>query len=87
MLLALLGSGPDQFGNFGHFEPDLLIDDFHERDIGGTVIAGLDERPAHCAGAGIKLAHAARNEVNQNVGIPNFLQCFLRKFGVQGFLS
>src|ERR1044071_580338 len=59
MLLALFGGGPDQLGHFGHFKPDLLIDDFQKRDVRGTVIAGLDERPAHCARAGIELAHPA----------------------------
>jgi hypothetical protein len=31
------------------------------------------------------LTHAAGNQIDQNVGVANFLQCFFRQFGVQGF--
>ena len=88
MLLALLGGGAGQFDELRHVEPDLLFDDLEERDVRCAHIPGFrDQRTAQAAGAGIELAHAARDEIDQNVGIANFLESFLSKFSVQGFVS
>ena len=87
VLFSLLPHRPDQFSDFRHFKANFLLDNFGQSDIGGTHVAGLDQGAAHCARAGVELADAPRNQVDQNVGIANFLQCFSCKFSVQGFFS
>lgn len=83
VLLALLRGWPDEFGHFGHVETHLLFNDLGQRDIRGAHLTGFDQRTAQAASARIELADPAGNEVDQNVGVANFLQCFLRKFSVQ----
>ena len=82
---APLGGRPRQFDQLWHLEADLLLDDLEQRNIGRSQISGIrHERTAQGAGARGELADAARNEVDQNVGIANFLQGFFCEFGVQG---
>ena len=41
-----------------------------------------NERAADAAGAGIELAHAAGDEIDQNVGVTNLLDGFFAEFSV-----
>ena len=85
MLLAFLGHRADQRNEVGHIPADFVLEDFCQRDVRRAHVAGIgNERTAHGAAAGVKLAHTARNEVDQNVGIANLLQCFFTEFSVQG---
>ena len=45
-----------------------------------------EERAAQGAPAGVELADAARNQIDQNVGVANLLQCFLYIFSVHRVL-
>ena len=84
MLIALLGRRPRQLYELRHLESDLFLNTLQQRDIGGPQVTRLGhQRPAQRARTGIKLPHAARNQINQNVGVANFLQCFPCKFRVQ----
>jgi len=86
MLLALFGCWPGQFDNLRHFKANFLFDDLKEGNISRAKVSHLgNQRPAHGSGAGVKLANTAGNQVDQNVGIANLLQCFFRKFCVQSF--
>src|ERR1043165_4323567 len=85
LLLALLVAWPDQLRDLGHLKSNLFLDDLRQSDVGSSHVAGLDQWPAHGSRPGIKLADAPRDEVYQNVGVSNFLQCFSCKFSVQGF--
>jgi len=72
------------FGKLGHFPAKFFLDDFAERDIRGAEIGDIgDEGSADGAGAGIELANAAGDEVDQNVGVANFLEGFFTEFSVQ----
>ncbi len=84
--LALLTDGPDQFDDFRHFLADLFLDDlaqgaFREAQVGGV----CHQRAADAAGAGIEHAHTARDEVDENIGVPNDLQGFFGQFRVHNF--
>ena len=46
-----------------------------------------DQRAADGAAAGVELAHAARDEVDQNVGVANLLQSLFAEFSVQDYCS
>ena len=84
MLLALFADRARQFHQFGHFETNFVLDDFEKRDVRRAHIPRLgDEGPAQSAGAGVELPDTAGNQIDQNVGITNFLQCFSSKFSVQ----
>ena len=84
MLLALFCRWPRQFRDFGHFKPDFFLDNLEQCDIGrAQVTGGFHQRPAQGARAGIELPHSARNQVNQNVGVANFLQGLSCQFRVQ----
>ncbi len=84
MLLALLGYRPGQFRHFRHFEPDFVLDDFEQGNIGGTEVARVrHERAAERARTGIELSHPSGDQIDQNVGIANFLQSLFCKFSVQ----
>src|ERR1051325_1258101 len=85
VLLPLLAYGPNQLGDFGHFKANFFLDDLRQRDISGAHVARLHQRAAHGSSARIELADAPRDQVDQNVGVANLLQCFSCKFGVQGF--
>ena len=70
----------------GHFPADFFLDDFQQRDVRGTEAGDVsDQGTADGTAAGIELAHAARDEVDQNVGVANFLQSLFAKFSVQDF--
>ena len=76
MLLALLADRTGQFYELWHFESDLFLNNFQQGDIGSTHIADIGYQGAsHCATAHIELADTAGDQVHQNVGITNFLQC------------
>jgi hypothetical protein len=86
MLLSLLGGRPGQLNDLRHFKAHFIFDDLEEGDVGGAEISDLgNQRPAQASRPGVKLADTAGNQVDQNVGIANLLQCFFRKFSVQGF--
>lgn len=76
-----------QLHRFRQFEADLLLDDFHHRDIRNARRSrGIHQWAAHRACASVQLPDPARNQINQNVGIPNLLQCFLCQFGIHSDL-
>ena len=84
MLLPLLGGRPGQLGYLGHFKPDFFFDDLQERNIGGSQVRRrIHQRPAQGARARVKLAYPTGDQINQNVGIANFLQCLSSQFRVQ----
>jgi hypothetical protein len=84
MPLAFFGDRAGQFHELRHFEAHLVFDDFDQREVGGAEVAGVGhERAAQLAGAGIELADAPGNQIDQNVGVANFLQCLFYKFSVQ----
>ena len=60
MLFALLGRRTRQFDDLGHFETDLFLDDFEQRDICRAEIADFrNQWPAHRSRARIELANTA----------------------------
>lgn len=84
MLFPLLGGGPGQLGYLRHFEAYFFLDNLEQRDVRCAVIRRrLDQRAAQRARARIELAHTPGNQVNQNVGIANLLQCLPCQFRVQ----
>ena len=86
MLSTLLGCGPDQFGQLGQIKANLFLDDFAQGNVRRAEGGGVgDERSAESAGAGVELAHAARDEVDQDVGVANFFQGFSAKFCVHKY--
>ena len=88
MPLPLLVRWASQLHRLGQFKPDLLLDDLHQRDIGDARSSrGIHQRAAHRACASVELPDPARNQVNQNVGVTNLLQCFLCQFGIHSDLK
>jgi len=88
MLLALFSCRPGQFGDFGHFKADFILNDFQKRDIRRAQMPRiLDQRAAQGPRTGVQLPHTARDQVNQNVGVANFLQCFSSQFSVQSVVQ
>ena len=89
MAFALFGlglDGPALF--FGHDPAKLILGDFLQSDICNTQANGVqDQRTTAATGAGVKLTHPPRDEINQNVGIPNLRQSLLTKFAIQINLS
>lgn len=59
MFSALFGGGPNQFRDLGHFETNLFLDDFAQRDIRRPHITGFDQGTAQRPGPGIELADPA----------------------------
>ena len=81
--LAVVG-GFLNLGQFGKIPADLFFDQFNERDVRSAQAGRIaDQWPADGAATGIELAHAARDEINQNVGVANLLQCFFSQFSFQ----
>ena len=77
MLFTFFGDWTGQFDEFGHFEADLLFDNFEQSDVSDAEVSDIaNERAAQCAAAGVELADTSRNQVDQNVGVANLLQCF-----------
>ncbi len=77
MLFTFFGDWTGQFDEFGHFEADLLFDNFEQGDISDAQVSDIaNERAAQSAAAGVELPDASRNQVDQNVGVANLLQCF-----------
>ena len=76
---------------YGFREREVIMEIFEaitraleQGDVRGTHAGDVrEQRAAHGPAAGIELAHTARDEVNQNVGVANLLQCFFAKFRVQ----
>ena len=88
VLLALLADRTGQFHHLWHFEPDLFLDYFQQRDIGCPHVADVSYQGAsQRAASGIELANTAGDQVHQNVGITNFLQCLFSQFSVQNFFQ
>src|SRR5262245_351302 len=86
MFAAFLGDRAGQIDDLRHFEADLFFNDCPQTDIRSTEISDVKyEGAAHCAGARAELPDTPRNQINKNVGVANFLQCFSRKFSVQCF--
>jgi hypothetical protein len=74
------------FSQFRHFKAHLLFDDFGKCDVRRSHVGGVgDQWTAGRAAARIELAHTTGDEVYQNVGVANFLQCFFAEFSVQVF--
>jgi len=89
MALALFAavSGTLDVGKFRHIETDFVVHDFEQRDVRRTEAGDVsDERAVHAAAAGIELAHAARDKIDQNVGVANLLLGLFAEFRVQAFL-
>ena len=79
MFLALLADGSGKFHNLGHFDTDLLLDDFNQGDVRRPHVADVSyQRPTQSPASGVELAHASGYQVDQNVGVANFLQRFFR---------
>jgi hypothetical protein len=88
VLLALFGipAGLLDFRHLRQFPADLLIDDLEQRDIRRPKAGRVsDKGPTAGATPGIQLPDAPGDEVYQNVGVANLLQCFFTKFSVQSF--
>jgi hypothetical protein len=84
MSLAPLGRRLGKGQLFRHVEPDLAFDNLSQSDICRTQIGDIGhQRTAHSAGARSKLAHAARNQIDQNVGIATLRQGLFAKFAIQ----
>lgn len=73
---ALFGDGTGQFHGFGKIEAHLLLDNFGEGDVRQAHIAGFDEGTTKTTAAGVQLAHAARDKIDENVGVANDFQSF-----------
>ena len=77
MLFTFFGHWTSQFDEFRHFEADLLFDNFEQGDVSDAKVSDIaNQRAAQGAAAGVQLTHASRNQVDQNVGVANLLQCF-----------
>ncbi len=75
-------------GQFRQVPAGLFLDQFRQGDVGRAHVGGVrDERAADGPAAGVELANAPGNKVDQNVGVANFLQCFFAEFSVQCFWS
>ena len=75
MLLAFLGGGAHQFHRFRQFPADFLLQDLPKSNVRCTQLPGVrNQWPAQAAATGIELAHPARNQIDQDVGIADFLQ-------------
>ena len=76
MLLPFFGHRPCEFDEFRHFKANFFFDNFEQGDIGSPQVSDItDEGTAHGSATRVELADTPRNEVDQNVGIANFLQC------------
>src|ERR1039458_9173366 len=83
VLLALLGRRADRRDFFRHFPAHFILDDFGQRDVGQAHARGHDhQRTAQAAAPGVELAHAARDEVHQHVGVAHFFHGTFAKFSV-----
>lgn len=88
MLLALLAIVGRLFhlGQFRQVPAGFFLDDLGQRNVRRAHARDVGEqRTAEAAAARVELAHAPRDEVDQNVGVANLLQCFFTKFSVQDF--
>ena len=85
--LALFGSGLDQLDWLRQLPSHLLFDHFQKRNVGGSQVGGIRHQgPTQAARARGELADAPGNQVYQNVGIANLLQCLFAKFSVQSLV-
>jgi magnesium-transporting ATPase (P-type) len=80
-------------GSFGlfllhnHFPAQLLFNNFQHRNVAGAQASGIGNKRSATRATPGQLAHAPRDQIYQNIWIPNFLQCFFRNFAIQFFLS
>ena len=67
-----------------NFVVHLTLDDFEERDVRGAQAGGFgDERTAARAAGASELPDAPGNQVDQNVGVANFLESFFADVAIQ----
>ena len=86
MFLAFLADGARELHYFRHVKSHLVLNDLQQGDVRRPEVADIRHQgPAAGASPGGKLADTAGNQVYQNVGVANFLQCFFCQFGVQAF--
>lgn len=79
---ALLGR-LDELEFLGEIGCDLVFEDFHEGNVGHALADGVgDERAAQGAAARVKLAHAARYQVDEDVRVANFRQRLPAQFAI-----
>ena len=87
MLLALLGHRADRRNFIRQFPAHFILEDFRQRDVGQTHAGGhIHERTPQAAAAGIELAHAARDEIHEHVGVAHFFHGTFAKFSVHNVL-
>ena len=73
--LSLLRSGQFFRVRGERFPAHFVLHEFEQGDVGGAhVPRGFNQRPAAGAAGGVELPDAPRDQVNQNVGVANFLQ-------------
>lgn len=84
MLTTLLGRSANELRGLWKVKTDLFLDDFSESYVCNPHVAYVaNEGASHASATGVQLAHAARDQVYENVRIPNFLQSFFSEFSVQ----
>ena len=88
MLLALLGHRACQLRYLRHLEPDLVFDNLQQGNIGRSQVARVRHQwSAQRARTGIQLPYTPGDQIDQNVGVANFLQSLFCKFSVQSDYS
>src|SRR6202789_4641600 len=73
MFLAFLGDGADRRRLLGEFPADFVFDNLAQGDVRqpeGTDV--VNQWAAQAAAAGVQLAHAARDQVHDTLGVPDF---------------
>jgi len=84
---ALLGLRADQFDWLGHFPTYFFLEDFTERNVCRAQICRVgNERTAQTAATGIKLAHAARDKIDEDIWVADLFGSFLAEFSVHNIL-
>ena len=73
---AFFGNRAGQFDRFRQIEAHLMLDDFSQGDVGQAHLTGFDKGTTKAATTGIQLAHAARDDIDQHVGVANDFQSF-----------
>lgn len=84
----LLGLGPGQFDQFGHFPAQLFLEDFAQGNVRRPEIGGVgDQGPAQAAAPRVQLAHATGHEIDEHVGVANLFQGFPTEFSVHNVIK
>src|SRR6185503_4407030 len=82
-LAALLAGRFDEFNLLGHLPAHLLIDEFAQGNVRRAQAGGFTEQRAAAGAAGrVELAHSARDQVHQHVGVPDFHQGLSAQFAI-----